>query len=508
MAPGFDRRRLVQIGTVIPLATLAPSHVVAQEATPADSSILPAIVIDVAGGPDNLDPALTRSVRDWSILHALYDSLLDLSAAGELRPLAAESFESIDDVTFEVVLRAGMTFHDGTPVTSEAISRSITWVQESEGPAAANFGVIERVEMLDDLTARIITTRPAPWLPSQLAVWMVLFPEGMTTESFQTHPVGSGPYQFESQVPGSEIVLQRNPAYPSDSPKGTAIAEMVTYRVVPEATTRLADLVTGTAQIVDDLGPEHFQAVTEGGGEVIESPVLGVSFLRLVNDTPPFNDPLVRQAINHAIDVESIGLALISPSARRLASFSPDDRGIGFNPELAPLTFDPTLARQLLVDAGHPEGFAATLQYTGGGRDDVMQAIAANLADIGVDVTIELTDLATFNGTWQEPDSGQLRFVSWRPVYDPHILLSLMFTSSGPLSRFTDEEADQLIVAGGAEVDDATRQATYEDLGRYFQESPPAVFLWNLTSSYGVRDGGIGWSPRGDEYLLPMQRQD
>jgi ABC-type transport system substrate-binding protein len=135
-----------------------------------------------------------------------------------------------------------------------------------------------------------------------------------------------------------------------------------------------------------------------------------------------------------------------------------------------------------------------------------MQAIAANLADVGIDLTIEVTELATFNGTWKEPDSGQLRFVSWRPVYDPHTLLSLMFASTGPLSRYGDDEADQLILAGGSEVDEATRRATYEELGRYFQESPPAVFLWNLTSTYGVRDGGLQWTPRGDEYLLPMHR--
>jgi peptide/nickel transport system substrate-binding protein len=491
---------------MLPVAVLASNPVVAQPATPANGNILPAIMIEVAGGPDNLDPALTRSVRDWSILHALYDSLLDLSEDGELRPLAADSFESIDDLIFEVVLRSGMTFHDGTPVTSEAIRRSIAWVQNSEGPAAGNFGVIDRVDIVDDLTARIVTTHPAPWLPSQLAVWMVLFPEGMTTEAFQTHPVGSGPYQFVSQVPGSEIVLERNPTYPGDSAKGTALAELVTYRVVPEATTRVADLVTGAAQIVDGLGLEHIQAVTEGGGQAIESPVLGVAFLRLVNDTPPFDDPLVRQAINHAIDVESIGRALVSPNIRHLPSLFPDERSIGFDPDLAPLSFDPDLARQFLADAGYPDGFAATLQYTGGGSADVMLAIAANLADVGLDISVEATELASFNGTWQDPDAGQLRFVSWRPVYDPHTLLSLMFASTGPLSRFSDDEVDRLIVTGGEEVDGATRQATYEDLGRYFQVSPPAVFLWNLTSTYGVRDGGLRWTPRGDEYMLPMHR--
>lgn len=501
----MNRRNLVVSAPVAGMIGLRVNNTHAQPATP-QNDMLSSLTIDVAGGPDNLDPALTRSVRDWSILHAMYDSILDLSESGELRPLAASSFETVDDRTYEVVLREGLVFHDGSPVTSEAIARSIEWVQQSEGPAAGNFGVIENVEIVDDLTTLIHTVEPAPWLPSQLAVWMVLFPEGMTTESFQTAPVGSGPYRFLSQEAGGQIVLERNPDYPADSPKGTPIAEQVTYRFVPEVTTRVADLVTGTAQIVDGLGPEHIAAVTDAGATTLESPVLGTSFLRMVNDIAPFDDDRVRRAINHAIDVEAIGQALVSEQVHRLASLYPDERSIGFDTSLAPFTFDPDLARQLLTEAGYPDGFSTTLQYTGGSRADVMEAIAANLADVGIELTIETVDLATFNGTWRAEDSGPLRFVSWRPVYDPHTLLSLMFISTGPLSRYADETADELIIAGSVEVDGATRQAIYEDLGQHFQDAPPAVFLWNLTSTYGVRDEGTGWSPRGDEYILPMRR--
>ena len=500
-----NRRNLVLAGSFAGIATSFTRPTFAQVATP-DPEVLSDLVIDVAGGPDNLDPALTRSVRDWSILHAIYDSILDLSDSGELLPLAASSFTAIDDLTFEVVLREGLEFHDGTPVTSDAIGRSIAWVQESEGPAAGNFGIISNVEIVDDLTTRIVTADPAPWLPSQLAVWMVLFPEGMTTETFQSAPIGSGPYRFVSQVSGGEIVLERNPAYPTGSPKGTAIAERVTYRFVPEATTRVADLVTGSAQIVDGLGQEHISAVLDAGGEAIESPVLGTSFLRMVNDVAPFDDPRVRQAVNHAVDVETIGLALVSEEVHRLASLFPDDRSIGFDPDLMPFAFDPERARELLSEAGVGDGFSATLQYTGGARADAMEAMAANLADVGINLTIETIDLATFNGSWQSPDSAPLRFVSWRPVYDPQTLLGLMFTSQGPLSRYADDEADALIASAAVDTDEASRNATYQDLGRYFQESPPAVFLWNLTSTYGVRDGGTFWSPRGDEYILPMRR--
>jgi peptide/nickel transport system substrate-binding protein len=462
--------------------------------------------IDMAGGPDNLDPALARSVRDWTIIHSIYDSILDLTNDGSLAPLAAERFGSVDDLTWEIMLRNGLTFHDGTPVGADAVERGISHVQRSEGPAARNFSVIESVVLVDDLTARIVTSSPAPWLPSQLAVWLVLFPEGATADTFETAPVGSGPYRFVSRSAGEDILLERNPDYDAASVKGTALAETVRYRFVPEATTRIANLASGSANLIDSLPSDQGQAVIDSGGEVVEAPVLGTSFLRLVNDVPPFDDPLVRQALNHAIDVDTIGAALVSDQSRRLASLFPDERAIGFDPDLAPFAFDPDRARQLLAEAGYGDGFDTRLQYIGGSVDDVMQAIAANLADVGIQVSIETTELAMFNGSWQDPDSAPLRYVTWRPVYDPHTLLSLMFASTGPLSRYADEGADDLIGSAAMEVDANERAAIYRELGRYFQESPPAVFLWNLTASYGVRDFGEGWEPRGDEYVIATRK--
>ncbi len=503
---GVTRRRF-GAGTIgLPLAIGAGGWIrhAGAQGTP---EVAGELVIDMSGGPDNLDPALTRSIRDWSVLHSIYDSILDLSDDGQLVPLAAESFTIVDDLTFEVVLREGLTYHDGSPVTVDAIERSILHVQQSEGPAAGNFGAIVEVETVDGRTALLKTAEPAPWLPSQLAVWMVLFPEGMTADAFEQAPVGSGPFRFVSREAGSEIVLERNTDYPADSPKGTALAERVRYRFVPESTTRVADLATGVAQIVDAIPQDQTGAIEEGGGQAIEAPVLGTSFLRMVNDAAPFDDPLVRQAVNHAIDVETIGAALVSTEARRLASLFPDERSIGFDPELAPFAYDPERARELLVEAGYGDGFETTLQYTGGGRDDVMQAIAANLEAVGIRVTIEVAELAAFNGSWTDPESAALRYVTWRPVYDPHTLLGLMFASTGPLSRFSDDEADALISAAATETDPEARAALYRDLGRYFQESPPAAFLWNLTANYGVAGAGAAWRPRGDEYVIATTRE-
>jgi peptide/nickel transport system substrate-binding protein len=487
-------------------AGLATYHNVFGAAGQTPAALPADLVIDIANGPSSLDPALARSIFDWSIIHSIYDSILHLDNDGALSPLAAERLASLDPTTWEVVLRDALVFHDGSTVTAEAIDRSIRHVQASEGPAAGSFQVIDRVEIVDELTARIVTSVPAPWLPSQLAVWMVLFPESAPGQ-FETAPVGSGPFRFAAMESGNSITLERNASYFAGSPKGQALAERVTYRFVPESATRVADLSSGAANMIDDISQDQAAAVQDAGGEVVDAPVLGTSFLRLASDTPPFDDARVRQAINLAIDVESIAQALVSPAAHRIASIYPDERSIGFDPELAPFAFDPDRARTLLAEAGYGDGFDARFQFVTGGPEDVMQAIAANLADVGIDVTIEATELATFNGTWKDPESAPIRFVTWRPVYDPHTLLSLMFESSGFLSRHADDEADRLIRSAAEETDPDARIALYQDLGRRFQESPPAVFLWNLTKAYGTRDFGIGWRPRPDEYVIPTSSE-
>lgn len=466
------------------------------------------IVIDLVGGPDNLDPALARSTRDWSVLHSVYDSILMLNDDGELIPLAAESFEVVNDVTYAVTLRPGLVFHDGTHVRSDAIERGIRHVQRSEGPAAANFQVVERVELVDELSARIITNEPAPWLPSQLAVWLVLFPERATLESLAARPVGSGPFRFDSLEPGTELVLSRNLAYTWSSPKGVALAEIARFRFVPESTTRVADLISGDANIIASVPNDQISAIEEAGGDVIQTAVLGSAFLRIATDAAPFDDPRVCIALNHAIDVDAITDALVGEQAQRLASIFPDERSIGFDRDLAPFAYDPERARSLLAEAQVESGFEVRLQFAGGERDDILQVIAAQLGEVEINVTLESTELATFNGSWRDSASAPLRFVTWRPVFDPHTLLSLMFASTGPLSRHKNAIADDLIRKGAVQSDPMTRVDTYRELGRQFQQSPPAVFLWNLTSTYGLQGVPGIWNPRGDEYIIPTHVEE
>lgn len=501
-----NRRMFIAAGGVLGMS-LATARVGSAQETPGPPDLMDELVIDLSGPPDNLDPALSYSVRDWSVLHAVYDSLLDFGEDGEIVPLAAESFTTEDAITFSVRLREGMAFHDGTPVTTSAITRAVDHLKASESQIADLFRGVTEVRELDELNAEIVTGEPSAWLPSQIAVWLMLFPESATADSLATSPVGSGPYIFESIDPGASITLTLNPDYRSGTPKGEPLAERVTYRFVPDSTTRVADLTTGTAHIVSDIPQDQLPAIEEAGHDVVTTPILGTTFIRIATDTPPFDDARVRQALNYGVDAQEIADALVGPEARRLASVFPDSRGMGFDEELEPFPYDPDRARELLADAGHEEGFDAEIEIVATSRTDVVEAIVAQLADIGVRLTIVSSELAAFNQAWPDDQAPPIRYATWRPLYDPHSYLSLLIHSGGFLSRFSNPDVDALIDAGAAEPDADARAEIYRDLGRYLQEEPAAIYLWNVTAQYGVASDLEGWTPRGDEYVLPLGRE-
>jgi peptide/nickel transport system substrate-binding protein len=499
----FGRRVLVGGAGAFALA-VSGHRLVGAQASPEDVETRDELVIDLDGPPDNLDPALTYSVRDWSILHSVYDALLHFGEDGELVPLLAEEFSTEDAKVFHVRLRDGLTFHDGTPVTSSAITRAVEHLKASESQIADLFGGISEVREIDELTVEIVTDQPSAWLPSQIAVWLVLFPESATAESLAITPVGTGPYRFDAMDPGNSITLVRNEDYFVDSPKGTALADRVTFRFVPEAATRVADLSTDAAQLISEVPFDQIEAVEQAGDVALTTPILGIAFIRIATDTPPFDDPRVRRALNLAVDVQAIADALVGPDAQRLASVFPDPRGLGFDESLEPFPYDPDAAKALLVEAGLDDGFDSAIQLVAVSRTDVIEAAVAQLAEVGIRLTIEMAELAAFNQAWPDPEAPPLRYATWRPLYDPHSFLSLVVDSGGFLSRHDNPNVDELIRAAAVEPDQQQRAEFYHELGRLLQEEPAAIYLWNLTSSVGMSADLTGWTPRGDEYIVPV----
>lgn len=479
------------------LASLLTHDASAQEADLVDE-----VVIDLEIEPPSLDPALGNDLNAWSVVHAMHDSVVNVNANGEAVPLLAESIDFPDPLTCRIVLRAGRTFHDGSPVTSESVKVALEHIRKPEvaSQIADNFRVIETVTLADDLTVEFGLSSPAPYLLAQFAPWLTPFPATAEAE-IGINPIGAGPYRFVSWTPGESVIVEADPDYPADSPKGRAIARRVVFRFVPDATTRVADLLSGAATIIRSVPPDQVEAVETGGATVVTQPVTGIAFIRLVNNVEPFTDPRVRRALNHAVDVQAIIDALLNGNGSRLASLFPEG-GLGYDPDLEPMAYDPELARSLLAEAGYPDGFSVDMEHTSEGAQAVPEAVIGMLAEVGIDVTLKLVETATFNATWKE--GAPLRYFTWRPVNDPYTLLNLVFSSEGYLSRFSSRSIQELIDAAAVETDPDARASLYRDLGAALQEDPAAIYLNSLVSLSGVAMSVPAWTSRVDDYTLPM----
>ncbi|CAN5664123.1 ABC transporter substrate-binding protein [soil metagenome] len=500
----LSRRAVLGGSAAAAIASMMPGllghRASAQGATPV-ADLVDEITIDLEVEPPTLDPALGEDINAWSIVHSLYDSVVNLSPSGEAVPLLATSVDFPDPLTCRIVLPTGRTFHDGSPVDSTSVQRALDHIRDPKTASQIvdNFAPIETVTIVDAQTIEFGLSAPAPSLLAKFAPWLTPLSESGLAAIGQA-PIGSVPYKFVSWTPGESIVLEADPAYPADSPKGQPIAKKVTFRFVPEPTTRVADLLSGSATIVRSIPPDQTAAVTDGGAQVVTQPVTGISIIRVANDVAPFTDARVRQALNHAVDVDSIISALLGGNGLPLATLFPEG-GLGFDPDLVPLGYDPELAKSLLADAGVGDGFDVDLEHTADGDTTVLEAIVSMLGEVGINVTLVPVETASFNATWKE--GAPLRYLTWRPVNDPYTLLSLVFSNQGYLSRYSSDAAQALIDSAAVETDPAARSDQYRQLGTVFQQDPPAIFLTSLVSLYGVAADAPAWTPRNDDYTIP-----
>ena len=504
----MSSRRALLGGGAATLAALAAARLpLASREAAGQEALAPTLTIDLTAEPATLDPALTYDIDGWSVVHSIYDAPVQLGPGGALQMVAAESLEQVDPLSWDLKLKSGIAFHNGEPLDSSSVAFSVAHIQNPDTAAqiAGNFAVIESVEEVDELTARLHLSAPAPWLPSQLAPWLALLPPryaGDPANDFALNPVGTGPYVFKGWERGSSVALERNADYFGGDAKGTPIADAVTFRFVQDGTTRVADLISGTSQIIA-LVPFDQVPEVESSATMQAVPIAGCAFVRVPNDVEPFTDPRVRKALNHAVDVEGIVASLLGGYGQRLANFYVPD-GMGFNADLAPHAYDPDLAKSLLAEAGFPDGFQTSMAISTLDRIDLGQAIAGQLAQVGVQTELQTVEIATFNGQWKDPEAAPLRLVSWRPMIDPYTLLSLLVSSSGYLSRYNDPDAQKLIDAAAVETDVAKREDLYEQLGDVLFESPAGIYLWNRTAFYGSAANAPAWTPRPDEWLLPL----
>jgi peptide/nickel transport system substrate-binding protein len=419
----------------------------------------------------------------------LYDFLIGTNADGSMSAAngAAEKWEmSADGMTWTFLLRKGITFHDGTELSAEDVKWSLEMVTKPESIAAFAARLrttIKESEVADPQTLIIRTHKPDLWLAQDLsmaagyegAILPKKYFEQVGTDGFAAKAIGSGPYKWVKGLAGSYIQLE---AVDNHWAVGVPKYRRLTYAVVPEENTRIAMIQTGEAEIISasrervpDLQARGFNVFVKERGSV-----MGCYFHQQW-EGHPVGDRRVRQALNLAINREEIVKFIFAGQAKLMAMYPVGSFAVaaGADPELQPYPHDPAKAKQLLAEAGYPNGFETTIYSYA--REDVpemtrlVEAITGYMAKIGVKLTIFSTEYPVartrrMNGKMP----GHISCLGTPNRSNAGDLLTLINTLHHSSSRLTDHQApelDTLIEAAQAATIEAEAKKSLGQIHRW-----------------------------------------
>lgn len=493
------------------------------------------LTVGLAAEAESLDPALVYQSAGQSVMFAIFDTLLTINPDGTLGPGLAESWDVVDPTTIELKLRTGITFQGGEePFDADAVRFSIYRVMDLD-PATGepitddaarlnsqwsrDFASVEDVEVVDDTTVRIHLKNPDAAILNALARTFIVPPEyvgRVGNDGFAQAPIGTGPFVFEERVKDDHTTLTKNPSY-WDSPRGKPLVDTVVFRPIPDAATRLNELVTGGVDLIADPSPDQLDRIEAAGGRV---PTMADARRYMIwfstdekgalaedpNKTEAqatalaaLAKPDVRLALNLAVDRQAIIDTLLRErGAKMTGPFVEGD--LGFDPTLPAFQYDPDRARQLLADAGYPNGFEVDLDTCTCDRSDLPEAVVGELAKIGVKVNLKPFEISQFNADWGAGRQNPMR-ASRLSFSDVNVYLQLWLRTDGFLSRFSDPAVDELIDAQAAEYDTAAREAILREIGKKVRDAAPALFLWSSPNLYGAAKTIPGWQPHLLGYL-------
>jgi len=463
-----------------------------------------------------LDPANHRSRVTESVLLNVYDAMVARTDDMKLVDEIAESMTQIDATTWEAKLRKGIRFHDGSELTAADVKFTydrLTKTNAMDGktsPRQSLVGPLEDTIVVDSHTVRFKLKSPWPIFRAYLPFNQVVsksFVEKVKTDGMATQANGTGPFRLLEWRRGDSLILERFPGYyggaPGLAPIGPARVDRVIFRIVPEPASRVAALLAGEVELIDEL-PHHAIKQLEANPrtQVLKTNGTRSFFIDLNNRKPPFDDVRVRQAANHAVNRQLIIDRLLSGLAVPLATLiSPDS--YGYNAALKPYAFDVARAKALLAEAGHPNGVDVTLDVTNAFKEQA-EVVAQMLGQAGFRAKVQLWEATALADMWKEPEKHdrQMNFRSWGDgALDPVGIFNpvLKTKDRGNFSGYSNAEVDRLLTAADTEIDVETRSKMYQDAQAIIHREAPLLYLWLPQDVYGASRRLKDWqpSPRG-----------
>lgn len=458
-------------------------------------------------GPNGADVTAGNAARP------LYDTLLRVDPNGGFMPVLATDWEISDDgLSYTFTLREGVTFHNGEAFTSDDVVATWEFGSNEANQYSGIFLAASAVEALDDFTVVVSTAEPDPVFLTELAGGWEIIPgdymREVGIEGFESAPVGTGPFVFVERIPGESIRYVANENYWND---GQPRVASVTFRIIGDSSTRLAAALAGDVHIVNRLSAEEFAAVEATDSLVgISYPtdrVYYVAFKNIGNgEGTPLEDQMVRQAMNYAVDIDTIIDAIFSGAASSVASFTVPGT-LGYDASIEPYPYDPDMAMQLLADAGYPDGFSIGMGCPSDAYlniNDVCLAVEADLEAVGIDVELDIMSTDVF---WAEEfygTTGPMYADSWSSDLGEAInRLEGALRPGEYYATYMDQVIVDYMDQIGTTIDREARGTLYTELAQYMHDNPPFIYLYQPVSFEAVNAVVQGYMPNNVEaYFL------
>lgn len=445
-----------------------------------------------------------------SIHQNMFDYLFKRDENNELQPWLAESYEIIDDMTIEVVLKQGVKFHNGDEFTAADVKYSLERVAtDSSLKEHPNYNQIKEVKIIDDYKVQIITHAPEPSIIHRLSrLGSGMLPSKYIEENgwdyFLEHPIGTGPYQFVEWVRDDRIVFEPYAEYFRG-----AVDEWdkVTFRVIPEDSTRVSELLAGGVDIATNIPPADWERVESGDTTSLKQEVSNRTIFLVLRATEgyPTADVKVRQAIDYAIDDGTLTeFALQGAGIPTLTMVGPGN--FGYEPSLFDTyNYDLEKAKQLLAEAGYPDGFEMTLHASKGRylQDaEVAELIVGMLAQAGITVNLEFMEWSSFVELRNANENKDAYLLGLgNSMYDGAYSLDRFHTDRFEgHTDYSNPDVDALLNQSRVNMDSESREAQLQEVQKIVAEDTPYITLYLEKINTGVNDS-INFTPTSDEML-------
>ncbi|MCR6107274.1 glutathione ABC transporter substrate-binding protein [Salipaludibacillus agaradhaerens] len=479
------------------------------------------LVVGVLSDASSLDPHTSNDVPSGNIQVNLYETLVNYDDDMELEPGLAEEWEPVEDNVWHFTLAEGVEFHDGEPFNAEAVKVNIDRILDEEigSPRKILFEIVEEVNVIDEHTVEFVTEDPFAPLPAHLAHYAssIISPQvieddyaamedgAQPGDHVNEHPYGTGYFKFDSWDTGNQVVLTNNENYWGENAK----VDTVTFKVIPEDLTRIGELESGSAHIIDPVTPSDMARVENSDGtNVYQRNAASITYLGFNVEKEPFDDARVRQAIAMTLDKEAM-LEGILEGTGDPALGPVNETNFGFSENVNQLERDPERAQELLAEAGYEDGFETTI-WTNDSRErmDIAELVQADLSQIGIEVDIEVVEWGAY---LDQTGAGEhdmfilgLSLGTGDADYPMHMLFhSNNVGASGNRSFFADETFDALLQEARVEQDEEARLSMYEEATNYLLEESPMAFLYHPDHIMGYSDSVSGfWADGSGLYQL------